>query len=220
MSRLNREKPSRRESYRILAWARDRRPRAQELLESARRYRHLRFVRFVRGSLQMDPAAEVLKRSPKMRSVWRPAGRSEPFSPTRPARDESTAYGLSTQNRKNSGRVSRSLGFDMQRARGEVPERGNCCGGGVEAQPARRTASSTRARSARVTGRYHNPAYATRLRSSLSARRRRAAASRHEGADPAWLRRADGAPDRDLRAERSASRSHPAGRHSARGFWL
>src|SRR6267143_1359007 len=45
-------------------------------------------------------------------------------------------YGLSTQKRKNSGRRSVSLGFDKQRARGDEPARGCCCGGGAEAQPA------------------------------------------------------------------------------------
>src|SRR3989442_6398919 len=63
-------------------------------------------------------------------------------------------YGLSTQNRKNSGRSSVSFGLVRHRTRGEEPARGCCCGGGdEEAQPTVRT-SSARTRRARVTAGY------------------------------------------------------------------
>src|SRR5207245_9810530 len=70
-----------------------------------------------------------------------------------------TGYGLSTQNRKNSGRSSVSFGLVRHRTRGEEPARGCCCGGGDEeeeeaAQPTSRT-SSARTRRARVTAGYH-----------------------------------------------------------------
>ncbi len=65
-----------------------------------------------------------------------------------------TGYGLSTQNRKNSGRSSVSFGLVRHRTRGEEPARGCCCGGGdEEAQPTVRT-SSARTRRARVTAGY------------------------------------------------------------------
>src|SRR5438034_937017 len=66
-----------------------------------------------------------------------------------------TGYGLSTQNRKNSGRSSVSFGLVRHRTRGEEPARGCCCGGGddEEAQPTSRT-SSARTRRARVTAGY------------------------------------------------------------------
>src|SRR5882762_11795686 len=88
----------------------------------------------------------------------RPTRRWHLLFPPRPG----LGYGLSTQKRKNSGRRSVSLGFDKQRARGDEPARGCCCGGGAEAQPAS-TASSASARRARVTAGYHTSADATRL---------------------------------------------------------
>ena len=69
-------------------------------------------------------------------------------------------YGLSAQNRKNSGRVCVSCGSLKHRTRGDEPARGCGCGGGEEAQPAS-TASNARIVRARVTGSYHNPTDAT-----------------------------------------------------------